>query len=91
MPRLLKRWKRARVTTNLSGENAAALEEVADEMNIPLGRVVDQALDDYFDRIGVRDERSAPPYDPSHLKVVGERVRERLEAKLEKGSADKEA
>jgi len=82
MARMLKRWKRVRVTTNLSGENSAALEEVSGEMNLPLGRVVDQALDEYFDKIGARKERSAPPYDSEHLKEVGERVRQRIERRL---------
>jgi len=83
MPRRLRKWKRTRVTTNLSGVNAATLEELSDDLGIPLGRVVDQALDDFFLKINVREGRTAPPYAVDHLQEAAARIRERLEQRID--------
>jgi hypothetical protein len=65
------------VTTNLAGENAATLEELANELGVPLGRVVDQALDQFFSSIKAKNP-STPPYDQTHLEQAAARVRERI-------------
>jgi len=76
MPKLIRRWKRERVSTNLSGENAAALHALASELGVPLGRIIDQALDRFFLDIEVRTERSTPPYDAEHLKDTVRKILE---------------
>jgi len=82
MPKLLKHWKRTRVTTNVSGENALVLQELSTELNVPIGRVIDQALDDFFLKINARDDRSATPYDTGHLTEAAKRVKSRIETEV---------
>jgi hypothetical protein len=79
--KLLSRWKRERVTTNLSGENAATLQEFSGELGVPLGRVVDQALDEFFQSVGVYKKPTVPPYDMDHLKqTAAEILKKRAQA-----------
>lgn len=73
MPELLSKWKRERVTTNLSGDNAACLQSLSSELGVPLGRIIDQALDEFFMSVGVRDSRSTTPYDKEHIKEMIQR------------------
>ena len=60
-------WGRARLTTYIATEHIAALRTISEKTQIPMGRLVDQALDEYLKLIGWQDEPSVPPIDPKYI------------------------
>lgn len=60
-------WGRARLTTLLDFNQMAALKRVADATQIPMSRLVAQALDDFFQKVGVLNEPESPPIDPQFI------------------------
>jgi vacuolar-type H+-ATPase subunit I/STV1 len=65
-------WKRRRITTYLASEHASVLKTLAERSSVPMGRLVDQALEEYFRSVGV----SLP--DPGE-KVDIDKIRRALE------------
>jgi len=82
---LQSKWKRQRVTTNLAGENVSALQGLSDNTGVSMGRLLDQALDEFFLSIGLETERAIAPIDVEALRKI---VRS-TESDTDKTDADK--
>lgn len=61
-------WGRDRVTTHLDKLHLASLRKVSELTQIPMGRLIDQALNMYFRTVGWRDEAAVPPIELSYIK-----------------------
>lgn len=70
MSRLLKTWRRKRLTTYLAEENMLALQRLSEQSGVPMGRILDQALDEFFKKIELRsqDAKVVPPIAEDHFK-----------------------
>lgn len=68
MARLMKEWRRKRVTTYLAEENATSLRAISDAAGVPMSKIMDQALDRFFSDIEWRETPSTAPVNLEHYK-----------------------
>lgn len=70
MSKKLKSWRRQRMTTYIAEQNLHELKELAKTTGISMGKLIDQALDDFFIEIEKRrtEDRATAPADKEFLK-----------------------
>ena len=56
------------MTTGLASENVAALRKLSEVLGIPMGRLLDQALENFLLEIGSTEKRTTPPVDLEYLR-----------------------
>ncbi len=71
MSKILHRWNRKRVTTYLSNVHMSKLRSLSDEAGVPMGKIIDQALDNFFTEIGLQEQPTGPSID---LKLLREAI-----------------
>ena len=74
MSDVLQTWRRKRVTTYLARDNYLALQKLSGETGIPMGRLVDQALDKLLMDLDLRDTPATAPIAEEHLSEAGKRA-----------------
>jgi len=74
MSDVLQTWRRKRVTTYLARENYLDLQKLSGETGIPMGRLVDQALDKLLMDLHLRDTPATAPVSEEHLTEAGKRA-----------------
>jgi len=68
-------WGRSKVTFFISKAHANTLRVVSEAVQVPQGRLVDQALNDYFKAIRAQ---STPPVPPLEREYIAQRVEEKI-------------
>ncbi len=64
--RVLK--ERKKITTYLDADHFLSLKKVSEITQIPMGRLLDQALNDYLNTLGVQDEPATIPIDKEAMR-----------------------
>ena len=75
MSKLLKKWKRQRLTTYLAEENVSYLQALSKQTGVPLGRIMDQALDAFLKSIEARQDPVTPPIEEEHFKEAVKQIK----------------
>jgi len=85
------RWSRQKVTTYIGLDHIVRLREISHATQIPIGRLIDQALDEYFQEIGYKESPSVPPVDKEYIRqrLEGHRTDEDGRRESPHGSADR--
>lgn len=60
--------ERKKLTTYLDADHFLSLKKVSEVTQIPMGRLLDQALNDYLKALGVQDEPATVPFDKESLR-----------------------
>jgi len=78
MSKKLRSWQRKRMTTYIAEQNLHELQMLAKATGISMGKLIDQALDDFFIGITKRESgtRATAPVDKEFLKDAVERSKE---------------
>lgn len=76
MAKLMKQWRRKRVTTYLAEENATSLRSISNAAGVPMSKVMDQALDRFFHDIDWRETPSTAPVNLEHFRDVVSELKE---------------
>lgn len=63
-------WVRKKLTTYVSGDHFVSLKRISAKTHIPVGRLIDQALNEYFELLGMAKQPAVPPIDKDYLKHV---------------------
>jgi len=74
MSKPLREWRRKRLTTYLASENVAYLQALSNATGVPIGRILDQALDAFLKKIDARRDPVTPPIEESHFKDAVRRI-----------------
>ena len=64
------KWKRQKLTTYVSLNHFVSLKEISNRTQIPMGRLIDQALNEYFTEIGFQDSPVVAPIDKDFLREL---------------------
>lgn len=62
-----KNWKKVKFTALLDGYHHSTLQNISDATGIPMSRIISQALDDFFKKIGLQEEPETPPIDTEFI------------------------
>jgi len=74
MSEVLRSWRRRRMTTYLAEDNVMFLQQLAKNTGMPMGKLIDQALDNFFSDIAER-EPATTHADEGHLKKAGKSIK----------------
>lgn len=74
MSKLLREWKRKRLTTYMAEDNVAYLQALSRQTGVPLGRIMDQALEVFLKNIEARKDPITPPIEEEHFKEAVKRI-----------------
>lgn len=58
---------RGRITTTIDGTHLATLKHISEVTEIPVARIIDQALDRFFIELGIQEEAVCPPIDSGFI------------------------
>jgi hypothetical protein len=61
--------ERKKLTTYVDADHFVSLKEVSEATQIPMGRLLDQALNEYMASLGVQAEPAAIPIDKEIMKT----------------------
>ena len=75
MSKLLREWRRKRLTTYLAEDNVAYLQALSRQTGVPLGRIIDQALDVFLKKIEARKDPITPPIEEEHFKEAVKQIK----------------
>jgi len=59
---------RKKITVYVTGGAFPSLKEISERTGIPVSRLIDQAVDDYFQAIGWQDGSLVQPIDKEYIK-----------------------
>lgn len=70
-----KTWEeRKKITTYLEMAHFISLKQTSEALQIPIGRLIDQALNEYLSSLGVQSEPAALPIDKDAMRAKLKKV-----------------
>lgn len=75
MAKPIKSWARKRLTTYLAEENIDFLQALADMSGVPIGRIMDQALDEFLGHLDKARKAVTPPVKLEHFQEAVDKLK----------------